>query len=324
MDGFSLPPLLKNQEGKIRKAGFEIEFSGLTPTQSAATIIELFGGRAQYEQEHSLIVKETLFGDFKIYIDSKLLQDYEKNKKNGDKKFFEDLLFFVSEIFIPYEIVTPPIPFDRLDEIDYLREKLKGRGALGTKSSAFYAFGLHINIETPSLELKHILNIFRAFLILYDWIKEKDNIDLTRKLSWFIEPFDKEYILLVMASNYTPDFKKLIDDYIRFNPTRNRALDMLPLFAYLDKEVKKKLPNEKITPRPAFHYRLPNSRIDEDIWSIAYEFNYWALIEKLAFDENRLYILSKEYRDFLESPFWFITSMWVKRVDTILNDRGII
>ena len=38
----------------------------------------------------------------------------------------------------------------------------------------------------------------------------------------------------MLDAGYGPDLGALIDDYLAANPTRNRALDLLPLFAELD------------------------------------------------------------------------------------------
>jgi hypothetical protein len=35
-----------------------------------------------------------------------------------------------------------------------------------------------------------------------------------------------------------PDLDTLIDDYLEYNPTRNRALDFLPLFLHLDEDAR--------------------------------------------------------------------------------------
>jgi hypothetical protein len=90
----------------------------------------------------------------------------------------------------------------------------------------------------------------------------------------------------------------LIDDYIALNPTRNRNLDMLPLFALLDEDrVRSKLPEEKINARPTFHYRLPDMSLKDKDWGLATEWNRWVAVEWLAADQQRLASLSRAYLD---------------------------
>ena len=70
-------------------------------------------------------------------------------------------------------------------------------------------------------------------MVLYDWLVDVSDIDVSRKLSAFIDPFPIEYRALVTSPDYAPDLDRLIGDYLDANPTRNRALDMLPMFAHL-------------------------------------------------------------------------------------------
>ena len=73
-----------------------------------------------------------------------------------------------------------------------------------------------------------------------------------------------------MAEDYPATADRLIDDYVRFNPTRNRPLDMLPVLACLDRErTLAAVEDPHLTkPRPAFHYRMPNSLLDEPDWRV--------------------------------------------------------
>jgi hypothetical protein len=82
---------------------------------------------------------------------------------------------------------------------------------------------------------------------------------------------------------------ELIDDYLAWNPTRDRELDMLPLFAHLDPDrVARGASRHKVKARPAFHYRLPDSRIDEPGWGVVLDWNRWVQVERLAADRARL------------------------------------
>jgi hypothetical protein len=92
-----------------------------------------------------------------------------------------------------------------------------------------------------------------------------------------------------VAPGYWPGVPGFLDDYLAFNPTRNRDLDMLPLLLHLDEaRVRAALPNEKINSRPAFHYRLPDARVSDPGWSVAPDWNRWVAVERLAHDRERL------------------------------------
>jgi hypothetical protein len=136
----------------------------------------------------------------------------------------------------------------------------------------------------------------RAFLALYDWLYALADIDFTRRLTSFVDPFPEEYRLAVLDPSYAPDLDALIDDYLKANPTRNRALDMLPAFAFLKPDKVRAALDEpsSIKARPTFHYRLPNCLVDQPEWSFALEWNRWVEIERLAADAERLTRVSAE------------------------------
>ncbi|BAF70484.1 amidoligase family protein [Nitratiruptor sp. SB155-2] len=320
---FQLPPIHTTSDGDIRKAGFEIEYTGLKPIQTAHIIQDLFGGTTEVIDEYETRIKETQFGNFSIYLDSVYLRKTSNHYLFKDFDLFKELIYSLSELVIPYEIVTPPIPFNELESVEKLKDNLREKGAKGTSASALYAFGMHINIETPSFEVDTILDILRSFVLLQDYIMQKIDVDLTRKLTWFIEPFEKEYIDIILDFAYKPTLEAFMQDYIFYNPTRNRALDLLPLLVYINPDIKKQLPEQKLDPRPAFHYRLPNSKIDEPDWSIAFEFNQWSLMEKIAFEKQRLYDLMHEYWEFQHTPLWFVTDLWIEKVQNWLEKNRL-
>jgi hypothetical protein len=43
-----------------------------------------------------------------------------------------------------------------------------------------------------------------------------------------------------------------------------------------------------VKPRPTFHYRLPDCRIDEPGWRPSVDWNRWVAVERLAEDPERL------------------------------------
>lgn len=324
---FQLPPVVKNKNGNIRKVGFELEYAGINIKEALSIIIELFGGRIEEESAFKSKIKNTVFGDFTVEIDAAVLKNktYETYlekigidiKQFSYQNLFEELLIKLAETAVPYEIVTPPIPLTKLDLLEDLRKALQVHKALGTKSSFIYAFGLHINPEVPDTSADTLLKYLRSFLLLQRWIANKSGVDFSRKITPFIDDFPDLYYILILDSNYSPTIDELIDDYLTHNPTRNRALDMLPLLAYIDEEKVLSVVEEKdlIKPRPTFHYRLPNCMIDEPRWTIAGEWNYWVEVEKLAGSPEKLKKMCADLLYTMHSTGLVFKYIWTDKVE---------
>jgi hypothetical protein len=195
----------------------------------------------------------------------------------------EDLMGETASLVVPFEIGAPPIPYDQLERLDELRQSLREAGAEGTRESWAYAFGVHLNPEVPSRTTESVLAHVRAFLILYPWLLQDGEIDRTRRMSPFIDPFPQEYLELLFDADYAPEGPEMVRDYHQYNPDRNRPLDLYPLLAELWPKVVESFEGiGKLRPRPTYHYRLPNSDIDRADWSLIEEWNRWVKIEKLA------------------------------------------
>jgi hypothetical protein len=302
---FDTPPVLTNYEGKTRRAGFEFEFAGLSIFRSALLVRDVFGGDHVVKSTFVHEVRSHL-GTFNVEIDTSLLKDkrYETalraigvdlNKLHV--KWLENALLGLAAAIIPTEISTPPLTITDLAPLETLRHLLHENSAKGTRARLFYAFGMHINPELPSNDPVDIWNVLRAFLLLYPWLKQRTQVDLTRSLAPYINPFPVAYAKLVMRDDYPATRERLIDDYLRFNPTRNRALDLLPVLAWLDEERVLQRVEEKhlVKPRPAYHYRLPNCMLDEPDWRLAREWNTWVAVERLARDRDKLRAMSQDY-----------------------------
>lgn len=196
---------------------------------------------------------------------------------------------WAAEALVPHEIVSPPLPLARLGEVETLIAQLRERGAKGTSDRALNAFGMQFNPELPSLEPRLITACLKAFLCLYDRLYVRADIDFTRRITSYVDPFPSSYVKKVIAADYWPDLTTLIDDYLIDNPTRNRALDMLPLFKFLDEDrVCARADESLIKARPTFHYRLPDCDIHKPHWGLHVAWNDWVEVERMAADEIRL------------------------------------
>lgn len=274
--------------------------AGTEPQQIARAVTDVVGGRFEVESAFSGTVRDTEFGDFGIELDARVLSSrgYLDSLRSVGIKIepgelrdnLEDVMSRVAGVVVPHELVCPPVAVEALARIDEIRRRLCRAGAKGTQSSALYAFGLQFNVDVAKFESDHLLAVLRAFFLLFDEICERERIDLSRKLTPFVQPFPEDYVAHVLTADYAPDTETFIDDYLYFTPTRNRPLDLLPLLAWIDKERVMAAPVERglVKPRPTWHYRLPNCLINDPDWSLAVPWAEWAAIETLAADDEAL------------------------------------
>jgi hypothetical protein len=327
---FEHPPRLHNVRGEVRKAGFELEYAGVDIEQSARLIREVFGGTETVISTFQRSIGTDL-GRFLVEIDTSVLKDkkYESALKaigidpaDTDLHWLEEVLLDTFSTVVPIEIATPPIPITGLSRLDDLRRWLREAKARGTRAALVYAFGMHINPEIASDDPGELRDVLRAFLLLYPWLKERAEVDIARRISPYVNAFPDQYARILLADDYPADTDRMIDDYMTYNPTRNRALDMLPVFAFCDEErVRMRLEEDSklVKPRSAFHYRLPNCMIDEEYWTLAREWNLWVTVERLAADKERLAEMSRHYLAADAASFKPFTDKWPAVLDTYLS-----
>ncbi|AHE99454.1 hypothetical protein THITH_15525 [Thioalkalivibrio paradoxus ARh 1] len=312
-------------DGRPRRIGVELEMAGIPLETMAGVVRDEFGGRIETSGAFLTRVRDTEYGTFEIELDSLILKDrgYREHLKrlgieldDRDSAALERWLAGAAGRIVPHEIVAPPVPLAALGRIDRMRSTLQRRGARGTQAALLYAFGLQLNIEVHSLEASWITSIIRAFVLLYEALVQAGDIDLARRLSPYIRPFPGGYVRQVLQPGYAPDIAGLIDDYLQHNPTRNRPLDLLPLFAEIDPDRVMAAPVERslVKPRPALHYRLPNCEIDDPQWNLARPFNGWAEVEHLAADPDRLEAAAAEYLRRPAQALGQLTDEWVQRI----------
>ena len=304
--GLALPPVLHNAAGAVRSLGVELEFSGLDVETAADLVRDVLGGRLDPVSPYECQVRDTDLGDFGVGLDYAYLkrqgreQGPDADGSGGLERWPEHLLAEIARRVVPLEIVSPPFPMPRLGQLEPLVERLRQAGAEGTRGSPLYAFGLHFNPELPRLDADTIGAYLRAFLCLYDWLAEVSGVDWTRRLTPYVDAFPREYVVLVTAPGYAPSLDRLMDDYLQHNPDRNRALDMLPLFARLDEDrVRAAVDDPRIKPRPTLHYRLPNSDVDRPGWNLSTAWGHYLQVERLACDRPRLADMAARYHEHL-------------------------
>jgi hypothetical protein len=224
---------------------------------------------------------------------------------------------------VPIEVVAPPIALNQLQRLDTMVTALRKAGAQGTDESFIAAYGVHINPEIPDQTPETIHRYLRAFTLLQWWLMDAHDLDPMRRLTPYINPWPEVYLLEVLSLDH-PGQDELIDSYLTHNPTRNRALDMLPLFAHLDrKRVQGVVDDTRVKSRPTFHYRLPNCRIEQSDWSLASSWRLWCTVEILASDDDALNALSAAFLDAQRPLLGVAHADWIETVSRWLADRGL-
>jgi hypothetical protein len=326
LEPYPLPPLCRTADGGMRRIGVEFELTGIELEQLAAIVARTRGGRVEARTRYELLIRGDSAGDWGVEVDFNLLKRQARQPRStaGIRAELQDLvervLFVGAGQILPLEVVSPPLPMDRLGGLQPLVDALRAAGARGTGDRRRYAFGLHLNPELPALDATTILRYFRAFLCLHDWLRERARVDLTRRITPFVDPFPLAYVRRVLAPDYVPDLATLIEDYLASNPTRNRALDLLPLFSYLDDaRLRRRIVDPRIKARPALHYRLPNCQIDLPGWSIEPAWRDWLEVEHMVADPARLNGLCARYALFLSRPLDRLLGSWVEQLEPWLR-----
>ena len=311
-----LPLQLHTETGAVRRLGVEIEFTGMEINTIVDTIISQYGGHAEALSDYEVNIVDSSLGQFGVELDFSYIkrisrERHESADTNDLEELAEAIVGAIAKQLVPFEVVAPPIAMTELWQLEDLFQTLRNSDAQGTHASAKNAFGLQLNPEMPDCGAATILDYLRAFLCLYEWLKMRCDVDFSRRLTSYVDPFGKDYVRKILKPSYQPNIGQLIDDYLDFNPTRNRALDMLPLFAHIDEpRLRAKVDDDRVKARPTLHYRLPNSLIDDPQWGLIHPYRDWLQVDNLAMDKTRLDAVCQAYRNYLDNPTANLFTNW--------------
>ncbi len=298
------PPVPAGQDGSHRRVGLEFEFAALRPRDAAELVRDRFGGEIRQNNPHRYTIEDGDPSPFRVELDAQYVHPNDRLREIDETRpWLTDLVTWIKELdaetsrilgdlagdLIPCEIVAPPIEWPRLMEMETLYRDLGHAGAAGTDEGLLYAFGLHLNIEVTGETVDDILPTLQAYLLLSPWLRSDIRVDGMRRAFPYIDPFPSSYLRHICRPGYAPDIDGMIADYLSFNDTRNRELDMLPLFAHLRADlVRAAVDDPRVKPRPAFHWRLPNTLFSERHAGPAAEWRRWLAVERLAQDREAL------------------------------------
>lgn len=313
---FQALPRATDSDDNPRLTGVEIEFSGLDANVVADISTRTLGGQAEQMDDHAWTVTDSSIGKLEIYLDTAL--------RKAESSPLKRLGLDIGKEVIPVEIVSDPLDLEGLAELDRLRTALREAGAEGTRAGMAYGFGVHLNPSIASRDGKGITNPLLAYALIESWMRDTHPIDFSRRVLPFTDPYPTRLVeALCDAGFVAPD--AAADIYLDKAPSRNYGLDMLPIFAWLDsKKVTDAIGEEDaVSARPAFHFRLPDCRIDEPDWSLRHEWNRWRLVEHVAENEGLLARLMREWQE-MHGSVTLRRAPWADRCGEILEEAGLV
>ena len=313
MSAFLPLPRATGPDGAPRVVGVELEFGGLAVEAVARTVAAEAGGTATADDLDVWSVTDSPLGTFKAEIDTALKRDGGEIEKLGREMILP---------VVPVELVCPPVPVADLPRIDAIARALADAGAAGTAAGALLAFGIHLNVSVAEDGPAYLQDVTTAFALLEDWIRHDAELDLSRRALPFVDPYPRGFVDALVAR---PDAARFAALYLAHNPTRNRALDLTPVLAEHDPQAVARAlgPDNSVSARPAFHYRLPDCRLDEPGWSLAEPWGRWVLVERMAGDTALLDRLCRDWTAHRDS--WTTLRMdWRRRVDDALREAGLL
>ncbi|MFP7571158.1 amidoligase family protein [Marivita sp. S2033] len=308
-------PVAKKSDGTDRLCGVEIEFAGPTEDQTAERIVQDFGGTISSDGQHGVTIKNTVFGDIFVELDITL-------RKRDDVPFLNEGLDLFRGL-IPVEVVTAPLDRRQMAEFNAVCRSLRDIGAMGSRKGVLHGFGVHLNPDVVAPDDRHTFETIRAYGFLEPWLRAREGVDPTRRMMPFVGAWPNAFVSQLATTTFTdvPALMHLAADYIK---SRNQSLDLLPLFKHAEPALFSKLfaETDKTSARPTFHFRLPDSRIDEPDWSLLQPWQLWRQVELVAANAPLMQDLAVGWSD--HDAAWFERkSVWVDTVDHLLDTHDV-
>ncbi len=308
-------PVPDKADGAPRRTGIEIELGGLDEDTVAAGVDRPSGRTAQHRRGARGRVDRHAAGRVQVYLDTAY-------RDVAEGPLAEAGLDLARQV-VPVEIVTDPLLEDQLPALQKVLDALRGKGATGSRDGLLLGYGIHLNPEVACETLEAILPVLRAYALAEDLLRSEGRVDPSRRLLPFIDAYPRRFVDRLMEED-PADLTELIAMYLDETPTRNRGLDMLPLFTHLAPEQVRTVMGEgkATSARPTYHYRLPDCRIDEPDWSLATEWNRWVMVERLAAAPEVLETLQRDWLDH-RAAWTTVRPDWAARVAEVLDRHGL-
>lgn len=309
-------PRPETDEGTPRRVGIEVELGGLTESAVADVIAGIVGGTVRAAGQYEWTVSGSEIGDIEVLLDTAL-----RDKADGA---LARMGLDLGRAVIPVEFVTEPVLPREIAKVDEICRALAARGAFGTRDGVALGFGVHLNVALADTGVDTLRRTILGFALVEDLLRDRMDIDPSRRLMPFVDPYAPRLLDLFCAPEArTWSRDALIAAYLSEAPSRNHALDALPILKWIDADrVVAAVPAmSSKSARPAWHYRLPDCRIDDPDWSLVQEWARWVWIERLAGNDAVIDALCGAWRDYRQQLLPI--GRWAQISNGILEEQGV-
>lgn len=314
-DAISFRPLPypKTRDGAPRKTGVEVEFAGLDTDQTCQIIEARLGGTREGSDPFCSQVTGTVIGDLTVELDTPA-------RKASDNDLMR-IGLDAAAVVVPLEIITEPLDEDGLTTFNGLLPDLREAGATGSRSGILLGFGVHLNPDVVAIDDAHTMNTIRAYALIEEQLRQLEKLDVTRRILPFVSPWSDGFVTDLLNPEIKT-LKDLIPVAARHISSRNHGLDLLPLlkFAHPD-SFDSHFPDTKTGARPAFHFRLPDCRIDEPNWNLLQPWALWSLVETVAAHPDALAELIAAWRN--RDTRLFSSNTWPDTTASVLMGHNL-
>lgn len=131
------PPYTLGPSGSPRKIGVEVEFSNIDCRSAADLVQKIFGGDVLEEDPYRFRLVASTLGDFTVELDMRHAHPDRKTEEkphafDGLEAEVRAAVGDVGSLWLPVEIVSPPVVWERLPELETIIQGLRRAGAHGT------------------------------------------------------------------------------------------------------------------------------------------------------------------------------------------------
>lgn len=292
-----------------------MKLPGLSVGDASALVAAATGGRRCRVAEGAHVVRARSLGEFSLRLDWDHLHSRANLEPVTTPGFdWTEAVRLLLGRQVPVKLTCPRLPLGQLHKLAPMGRALLDTEPMQQPPGTGAASRVSIGAELPRLDAETLHRYLRAFCLLQWWLNGESGSEENSRSSRIIGDYPEAYLHSIHALP-EPSMAQLTDHYLEHNPTSERALDMLPVFALFNaRRVLEDTPDERVRAGPALRYSslIAGGEADRSLAAI---WNRWCVVERLASDPTALDTLAGEFCVESRAPLGVPRRQWTARID---------